>query len=185
MAKRYTAPKGNEFWKLRTKHGRDKIFKTPSELWLEARKYFQWCEANPWKKIDFKGKDADKVIIETPRPFTLTGLAVFLDVSSEYIQQFERERRKEDTEEARDFLRVLTRIREIIYTQKLEGAMVGTFNASVVSMEIGLKNKAEVELKTSDSGIDYSKLSKEALEEIAAQYDEQEDENGDQEEDVT
>jgi len=41
------APTGNEFWKLRTKHGRDKIFSTPEILWDAACEYFQWVEDNP------------------------------------------------------------------------------------------------------------------------------------------
>jgi hypothetical protein len=36
------APKGNEFWKLRSKHGRDKLFATPELFWQAALEYFQW-----------------------------------------------------------------------------------------------------------------------------------------------
>ena len=41
------APKGNQFWKLRSKHGRDKLFTTPELLWQAACEYFEWCENNP------------------------------------------------------------------------------------------------------------------------------------------
>ena len=36
------APKGNQFWMLRSKHGRDKLFATPEALWEAACEYFQW-----------------------------------------------------------------------------------------------------------------------------------------------
>ena len=42
------APKGNKFWMLRSKHGRDKLFATPELLWDAACEYFQWCDENPW-----------------------------------------------------------------------------------------------------------------------------------------
>lgn len=38
---------GNQFWKRRSKHGRDKLFKTPDVLWEAACEYFQWCDDNP------------------------------------------------------------------------------------------------------------------------------------------
>ena len=41
------APKGNQFWMLRSKHGRDKLFATPEALWEAACEYFQWCDENP------------------------------------------------------------------------------------------------------------------------------------------
>ena len=41
------APKGNSFWKQRTKHGRDKIFANADLMWEAACEYFQWVEDNP------------------------------------------------------------------------------------------------------------------------------------------
>ena len=58
-----SAPKGNEFWKLRSKHGRDKIFSDPNMLWEAACEYFQWCQDNPLMELDFRGKDAVPVNI--------------------------------------------------------------------------------------------------------------------------
>jgi len=41
---------GNQFWKARSKHGRDKIFKTPDIMLEAAFGYFKWVEDNPLKK---------------------------------------------------------------------------------------------------------------------------------------
>ena len=39
---------GNQFWKMRGKHGRNPIFETPEQLWVVASdEYFQWVENNP------------------------------------------------------------------------------------------------------------------------------------------
>ena len=35
------APKGNRFWEVRSKHGRDKILKTPEIMWEAAKQYFE------------------------------------------------------------------------------------------------------------------------------------------------
>lgn len=47
-----TAPRGNQFWKLRSKHGRDRLFETPDLLWEAATEYFNWVDAHPWYKVE-------------------------------------------------------------------------------------------------------------------------------------
>lgn len=42
------ASKNNQFWKLRSKHGRDTLFSSPEFLWSAACEYFDWCDENPW-----------------------------------------------------------------------------------------------------------------------------------------
>jgi len=52
------APKGNQFWKTRSSHGRNPIFPTPDALWDAACEYFQWVEDNPlWEDrlVTFQG----------------------------------------------------------------------------------------------------------------------------------
>lgn len=41
------ASKNNQFWKLRSKHGRDTLFSSPELLWSAACEYFDWCDENP------------------------------------------------------------------------------------------------------------------------------------------
>lgn len=132
------APKDNEFWKLRSKHGRDKLFATPDLLEEAAYEYFSWCQQNPWLRTDYRGKDAEEVQIPTPRPFTIKGLCLYLDASEQYWRTFKA------SEGAKDFLAVITRIEEIIYTQKFEGAAVGAFNANLISRDLGLADKKEL-----------------------------------------
>ncbi len=43
-----------------------------------------------------------------------------------------------------DFLQVVSRIDEIIYTQKFEGAAVGAFNANIISRDLGLRDGSDV-----------------------------------------
>lgn len=137
------APKENKFWKLRSKHGRDKIFATP-ELMLEAAyEYFEWCDDNPLISIDFKGKDAVEVEIPKMRAYTLHGLCIYLGVNTLYFNRFEEERRKEDTEIAKDFCKVIAHIREIIYNQKFTGAAAGFLSHHIIARDLGLAEKTE------------------------------------------
>ncbi|WP_234733379.1 DNA-packaging protein [Tellurirhabdus bombi] len=130
------APEGNQFWKIRSKHGRDKLFATPDLLWEAAAEYFEWCDANPWVKVDFKGKDAERVQLPTSRPYTIEAFCLYCNTTSSWFREF----RKNAPE---DFLSVITRIEEIIRNQKYEGAVVGAYNANIISRDLGLSEKFE------------------------------------------
>jgi hypothetical protein len=130
---------GNQFWKLRSKHGRGKLFADASLLWDAACEYFEWCQANPYIEKDWVGKDAYEVKREKERPFTLQDLCLYLDCNSAYFRVFKHQ--LPDGEE--DFNTVITRIEEIIYAQKFRGAAVGIFNANIISRDLGLVDKKE------------------------------------------
>jgi len=141
------APKGNQFWLQRSKHGRDKLFETP-ELMLEAAtEYFQWCVDNPWIKNEaIKGGERAGELISIPiaRPFTMEGLCNYLGCNKVYFNHFETALKdKPDTEINKDFSKVITHIREVIYQQKFEGAAVGAFNANIIARDLGLADKKE------------------------------------------
>lgn len=127
---------GNQFWKMRSKHGRDKIFKTPDMLWQAACEYFEYTDSRKWKKKDWVGKDAEQVEREFDTPYTLTGLVIFLDVNSGFWSEFKKNNP--------DYSEIITRIENIIYTQKFEGAAVGMFNANIIARDLGLNDKADL-----------------------------------------
>jgi hypothetical protein len=151
------APKGNQFWKLRSKHGRDRLFETAEMLWEAACEYFNWCDAHPWFKVEQlkkpyldKGKDGapDKWItvtkVPTARPYTMQGLCLYLDCNLVYFNQFEKSLEKKEDELSKDFSKIVSRIRETIYMQKFEGAAVGAFNSNLIARELGLTDKTEL-----------------------------------------
>lgn len=142
------APKGNQSWKLRSKHGRDKLFATSGLLWEAACEYFQWCEDNPWMKVETKVKQsgADVTTIPTARPYTISGLCLYLDCNTQYLSQFKARLPKDEE----DFSLVITRIEQTIYTQKFEGAAVGAFNANIIARDLGLKDASKQELSGPD-----------------------------------
>lgn len=140
------APKNNQFWKQRTKHGRDKIFKTPNDLWLAACEYFEWCDSNPLIEIDYKGKDNEMVNYPRIRAYTIRDLCRFLGVNEMYINQFEATCSK-------DFSIIITRIRDIIYTQKFQGAAAGMLNPNIIARDLGLTDSKKTDITTNGKEI--------------------------------
>lgn len=140
------APAGNQFWKLRSKHGRDKLFTDPNILWESACEYFEVTDQRKWKKKDWVGKDAIEVERENETPYTKSGLALYLDCDWRTIEDL-----KNSTNQG--FLPIVIRIEQVIYTQKIEGASVGAFNPSIVSRELGLKDSTDVTTNGGNVGV--------------------------------
>lgn len=139
------APKNNKFWKLRSKHGRDKIFKTPDILWDAACEYFEYIESNPLLEDNVFHASCVITHAETKkkRPFTLIGLCLFIDCNERYFNDFELSLKGKSDKMSQDFSHVITRIRETIYNQKFEGAASGFFNPNIIARELGLKEQTE------------------------------------------
>lgn len=122
----------NEYWKLRSKDGRDKIYKTPQEFAVKANEYFNWCINHPLKEQVVHGKDSNIIELNKMRAFTIEGLCNFMDMCRRSFDEYGKRN---------DFLPVYTRIKEIIYTQKFEGAAGGFLNASIIARDLGLVDK--------------------------------------------
>lgn len=138
------APKKNQFWKLRSKHGRDKIFTTPELLWQEAEFYFKWCDSHPLyesKAFAFRGM-ITTAILPKMRAMTLAGLCYYLNVNEAYFRTFKAQL----PEGEQDFNTVINDIETTIYTQKFQGAAADLLNANLISMELGMKIKTETEI---------------------------------------
>lgn len=138
------APLGNRFWELRSKHGRDKIFDTPSIMWEAACEYFEWCEANPLIEQDFRGKDATKVELPKMRAFTLQGLCIYLHCNTKYFNDFKDGLKGKDDDLSKGFSEIVTRIIETVYNQKFTGAAAGFLNANIIARDLGLSDKNEI-----------------------------------------
>lgn len=132
------AEKNNQFWKLRSKHGRNKIFETPDILWEACSEYFEATDDRKWVKTEFNGKDAVKCEVPTTTPYTWTGLYLFLRISHTDWGLYEKRL---------DFVAITAQVRNIIYTQKFEGAAVGAFNANIIARDLGLTERSSVELR--------------------------------------
>ena len=143
--------KGNQFWKLRSKHGRNKLFATPELLWEAACQYFEWSEAHPFVKrktrIQEGTGDVSEETITSPVPFSLRAFQLYIGASPIWWNKLrERCKRQNDI----NYLAVIDRIENIIKGQQLEGALVGVFNSNIVARELGLAGKKSIEPVKSD-----------------------------------
>lgn len=164
------APKGNQFWKARSKHGRDKIFSSPDVLWESCVEYFEWCEENPLFEVQAFAYQG--VVTQEPIPklraMTIQGLCLFLDISLKTWNDYR------NSETHKDFLQVVTRAESVIYQQKFTGASAGLLNPNIIARDLGLADKKD---HTSSDGsmspkpsVDTSQLSSAALDELMNAY---------------
>jgi DNA-packaging protein gp3 len=134
------APKGNQCWMLRLKHGLDGRFKTPEEIWENFVQYVQWAEETPLIEVDFRGKDATEVNLPKKRLLTKEGFALACGFASWATLAVYKSKSK-------DFAQVFTRIEQAIYTSKLEGAASGLFNHNIIARDLGLMNQEQVNMQ--------------------------------------
>tara|TARA_A100000171_G_scaffold4204_2_gene3458 strand:- start:17684 stop:18187 length:504 start_codon:yes stop_codon:yes gene_type:complete len=153
------APKGNSFWKQRSSHGRNPIFKKPEQLWDACCEYFEWVEANPLQETQYKQANGEPVpvIIPKMRAMTIGGLCIFLDISEDTW----REHRTRE-----GFSGVTTRVEAIIRDQKFSGAAADLLNPNIIARDLGLKDMTATEHSGSIDSV--SSLSDADLERIAA-----------------
>jgi len=134
------APKGNEFWKMRSSHGRAPIFKTPDDLWDAAQEYFQWVHDNPLaedKVFSYQGETFHDTQYKM-RAMTVEGLCLFLDITLPTWMEY---RKREG------FTNITSRIDYIIRQQKFTGAAADLLNPQIIARDLGLKDSSETELK--------------------------------------
>lgn len=136
-----SVPTENQLWNLRSKHSRDVIFASPDLLWKVACEYFEWSEAHPLIEIGIKGKDNTEVAIPKMRPFTLRGLCLYIGCNEGYFDSIEQSLVDKEDKDSSELLEIIIRIRDVIYTQKFEGAAVGIFSYNIIARELGLTEK--------------------------------------------
>ena len=142
------APKGNRFWKLRRKNGRDKLFASPDILWEEACYYFDWVDKHSWRQeelVKYQGI-ATPAKLKLKRPYTLCGLCFYLGCSESYFRVFKYKLREKEsngnlTDEDSRFSETIAAIEQVIRTQQIEGAMLGAFNCNIVRSQLDLTEK--------------------------------------------
>lgn len=134
------APKGNQFWKARSKHGRNKIFTAPSLLHEDCLEYFQWCDDNPLQEAKVFHTDGHLTHTELPklRPYTIGGLCLFLGIDKQTWVNYKT------GENNQGFFGIISEAEETIYQQKFAGAAAGLLNTNIIARDLGLSDKKEI-----------------------------------------
>jgi hypothetical protein len=130
------APKGNEFWKLRSRHGPNVLFDDPAKLEDACLEYFEVTTNSPLfeDKVAFYEGCASHEPVEKMRPFTIGGLCLFLGI----VEMTWREWRKRE-----DLSAIIAWAEGVIREQKFAGAAAGLLNPSIIARDLGLADKQE------------------------------------------
>ena len=142
---------GNQLWKLRTKHGRDRLFGDAAVLWDEACKYFDWADRHPREKtelVKYKG-EASEAEVPLGRMYSMHELTVYLGVSGSYFRTAKGELREKiekgkATAAEVELLETIERIEGVIQADQISGAAVGIYAPQLVSRLNGLSDNVNV-----------------------------------------
>lgn len=127
---------GNSFWRARSSAGPKPKFAEPEELWAACAEYFEWVESNPLLEgFQYQGKVSSDGLPKM-RAMTIKGLCVFLDIALSTWDEWRKSRP--------DLSEVITRVEQIIDTQKIEGAAAGMLNPTIVARVMGLPERTEM-----------------------------------------
>ncbi len=72
--------------------GRPRLFTSPEELQAKIDEYFKWCDERTLIVLDKLGHPVE---VKRPRPYTMSGLALFLEVDRQTLLNYE-DRANED-----------------------------------------------------------------------------------------
>ena len=125
-----------------------KYISDPDELLRYFADYITETKDKPRLQNDYVGKDATEVNRKLERPLTFIGFEAWLSnnevISS--LQDYEQNRNNAYT----DYAEAITRIKKVIEADCVEGAIVGMYNANIISRLLGLADKKEVKVETYD-----------------------------------
>lgn len=114
------------------------MFSDPAILWESCLEYFQWVEDNPLfeDKVGFSEGCAVHTPVAKVRAMTIAGLCTFLGIHKQTYYNWKKDRA--------DLAGVLTQAEQIIWSQKFGAAAAGLLNANIISRELGLAEKTDV-----------------------------------------
>jgi hypothetical protein len=132
--------KGNNLWEIANinRHARrPRKYQDGAALFDAAMGYFEWLEENPIEVEEVSVSQGTPVRynVKKKRPPTFSGLQVHLGIVQETWQQYMK---KPDYQPHAQIIDALVR------NDKLEGALVGIYNAAVAIRDLGLADKQQV-----------------------------------------
>jgi len=135
------APKGNEFWKLRLKHGRDAIIQSHEQLLENFEQYRQAIFDNPIIEVVWMGKDAEEKDKRHIPPMLKPEFATLCGLSEWRLI--------EDLKKVSvDFSQAVTHIDHSMSAHNIKYAAVGLLNSNIVSrlekLSENIEQKVEV-----------------------------------------
>jgi len=122
-----------------------RIFKSPEELREAWNKYKDQLieDSNKWEKIQYVGKDGNRVTDYPKVPLTLAGFEVYCYNNYGCVEQYF----KNQGDLYNDFVPICSHIRKEIRADQIAGGLLGFYNPSITQRLNGLTDKKEVDHK--------------------------------------
>ena len=123
-----------------------RIFKSPEKL-LEAWERYKKDldnQALEWLKIQYVGKEGQRVADAQKVPYTLEGFKRFCRENYGEVDQY----LCNQDGYYQDFIGVVARIREEVRENQIVGGLLGFYNSSITARLNGLTEKVQNEIKT-------------------------------------
>lgn len=127
-----------------TKKGLTKYIEDPQTIFDWFNEYRNWCKSNPRLVHEYHGKDGEERIKPLERPLTHEGFLNFcwekksIDINKYYYNVDDK---------YTDYVSIITRVKEIIRQDQIEGGVVGQYNSNLTARLNGLVDKKETEVK--------------------------------------
>ena len=118
-----------------------KYVETPEKMWELFLEYAKEVKDNPRVKVEYVGKDGDRVETPLVRPLTMEGFELYCVERVGYVHQyFVNQDNLYD-----EYMNICSRVRKSIKNDQIEGGMVGQYNASITQRLNGLTEKVETD----------------------------------------
>ena len=116
-----------------------KYIKTPEELWQLFEDYRKEVKGNPRIKVEYVGKEGERVKTPIERPLIIEGFKVYCYEHIGTVDHYFK-----NTDGAyEDYRPIITRIRETIRNEQIDGGMVGCYNSNLTARLNNLKEQTE------------------------------------------
>lgn len=132
-----------------------KYIETPEKMWELFTKYVKNESENPMFKVEYVGKEGERVNTPLQVPITFEGFQCY--VADLGIINDLGDYASNKNESYSDYSTIITRIRNNCFSQNFKGAAVGLFNANIIAKKLGLADKQDIKADvTNKFEVDFS-----------------------------
>lgn len=128
--------------------GKHKYIESPEKLWELFEEYVKHEANNPLYKVDYVGRDGERVLTPLQVPITFEGFECYL-ADRKIVQDLGKYSANTDNAYT-EFVTIIARIRKNCFTQNFKGASVGLFNSNLIARKLGLMDQQRIEQQQLD-----------------------------------
>lgn len=123
--------------------GRNKYIESPERFWELFELYKTHVKSNPRLKVEYVGRDGERVETPIEQPLTMEGFECFCMNETNITYPDLTNYFEGKIESYKHYLPISTRIRREIRLDQVSGGMSGFYNASLTARINGLKESTE------------------------------------------